>query len=101
MTDHTGFEADLGVLKTMANQTMPGVADTINTASAPLPSLTISGDVFAAAQGGGSMTARYNDVLTELNTALTTLADWVSSAAGRLQGIADNYQRIDDSLAGK
>lgn len=101
MTDHTGFEADLGVLKSIADQKMPDVARTISTASAPVSSLLISSGVFPAGQGGATMTARYNDVLTELSTALTSFAESVAAAAGRLHGIADNYQTIDDSLAGK
>ena len=89
------------MLKGIADQTMPQVAQTISTACSPVSSLLISGGVFASGQGGSAMTARSNDVLTEQSTALTSFADSVAAAAGRLHGIAENYQTIDDSLAGK
>lgn len=102
MSGHAGFEADLGTLKEIANKTLPHVANAISTAASPLPNLSNSpAAVFGSTHGGGAMGAAYNQVLDALSAALTAFSGSVDSAAGRLHGIAENYQKIDDSLAGK
>ena len=114
MSQYMGFDADVASLNKTANQDLPGVVTSINTEASMIYNLEMttsrgaggqaadnSGSVFSNGTVHSDLGSKYNGIVQQLYDGLTALSGSINTAAQRLKTIADNYERIDQSLAGQ
>jgi hypothetical protein len=108
----SGYSADIESLRTIAGTRLPDVCDELRGEAAVMFTLEMTTDTIGGAVDGSSaafgtlleestkLGQTYNAILDALAHVGVALSDSVGTAAQRLGAIADNYQRIDDHVAG-
>lgn len=108
-----GYSADIAELQSIANKDLPDVSEVLrDQAHRVMFTLekttdTISGMVDGSSAAFGTMIPeavdlgrKYNAIIDALAHVGIALSESVDTAAQRLNTIADNYQRIEEHIAG-
>lgn len=103
MSSYLGFDADVRMINDMATKDLPDVSTSIKNQAQSIRSLEMSdaGVFFSNNTAHTDLGAKYNAIVQQLSDGLTALATSFDTAAQRLKAVADNYERIDQSLAGQ
>lgn len=108
-----GYSADIDALRQIARKDLPGVCDELRGEAQVMFTLekttgTIDGAVDGSSAAFGTMIPeavalgqKYNGLLDALAHVGVALSESVGTAASRLSTIADNYERIDNHVAGQ
>jgi type VII secretion effector (TIGR04197 family) len=114
MSQYMGFDADVATINDMATRELPDVANSVHNGAGMVQNLSLtttrgvggqtvddSGSVFSDSTVHTDLGAKYNAIVQQLHDGLAAIGDSVDTAAQRLKTIADNYERVDQSLAGQ
>jgi type VII secretion effector (TIGR04197 family) len=114
MSQYSGFDTDVSTMNDIATKELPDVVTSINSEASMIYSLGLTADRGAGSQptdNSGALFsnstvptqlgAKYNELVQDVYEGLSALGGSMSTAADRLKKIADNYERIDQSLAGQ
>lgn len=103
MSQYLGFDADVSSINDIANKQLPEIADAIRSRATATTGLNLAntGAVFSNATAPSQLGSKYDALVEQLADNLTAIGGSIDTAAQRLKKIADNYQRIDQSLSGQ
>jgi hypothetical protein len=103
MSQYMGFDADVAALNDWATNGVPDVAVSVDSQAAMIQELEMANpaSVFSSSTVRSDLGTKYNALLGRLHDGLVAFGASAGMAAQRLKTIADNYERIDQSIAGQ